>query len=451
MTKIKIKYVCNECNYVSAQWLGKCPACSEWNTFQEESKNSLTIPSLALKKVIALDEITSVDEKRHSTGLYEFDRVLGGGFVKDSLTLIGGDPGIGKSTLLLQTCGNLSKLYSREKILYISGEESESQIYLRSKRLNILKKNIFILNETSLEDILSILKEIKPTFLILDSIQTTISREVKGSAGSIAQIKETTFELMNLSKRLGITSILIGHMTKEGHLAGPKILEHMVDTVINFELDKCEGYRVLRSIKNRFGSTSEVGIFQMSKVGLEEISTIIRNENSNKFGNAWTIVLEGNRSIFIEVQSLVNENKSSYGKRICQGIDQTKVNILIAIIEKYLNISLSNFDIFINITEGISTKSSSIDLCIIASILSSYFLIPINGNKIVFGEVGLTGSIRTTLNIENRLSEISGHGFTELVSRITNKKSIYNQDLEYCEINNLSQLVENLFPQKLAV
>ena len=446
----KTKHVCNECNYISTQWLGKCPACSEWNTFQEESKNVNAEKSKSLKKIKALAEITSVDEKRYSTGLYEFDRGLGGGVVKDSLTLIGGDPGIGKSTLLLQTCGNITKLYPDIKIVYISGEESESQIYLRSKRLNILKDNIFVLNETSLEDILMILKETKPTFLILDSIQTTISSEVKGSAGSIGQIKETTFELMNHSKNLGITSILIGHMTKDGHLAGPKLLEHMVDTVIHFELDSCEGHRVLRSIKNRFGTTCEVGIFQMSKEGLDQISTKKRNENSNRFGSAWTIVLEGNRSIFIEIQSLVNENKSSFGRRICQGVDQTKVNILIAIIEKYLNISLSSFDIFVNITEGISTKSSLIDLSIIASILSSYFLIPISANKIIIGEVGLTGSIRTNLNIEKRISEISSNGFTRLISNINSESILLESNLTLSEVSSLAQLVKNLFPQKLA-
>lgn len=451
MTKNKIKYVCVECKHSTAQWLGKCPRCNSWNTFHEELKTKLNTTQSNTKKPIPLGDITSVEEKRYSTGLIEFDRVLGGGFVKDSLTLIGGDPGIGKSTLLLQTCGNLARLNSEDKILYVTGEESESQIFLRSKRLNINEKNILVLNETSLDEITLSIKELKPAFLILDSIQTTISSEVNGSAGSLTQIKETTFEIMNLSKGLGVTSIIIGHVTKDGSLAGPKILEHMVDTVISFEQDKCEGYRVLRSIKNRFGSNSEVGIFQMGSRGLKEINMIKRTTTNNKFGSAWTTVLEGNRSLIIEIQSLVNENKTSYGKRICQGVDQTRVNILIAIIEKYLGISLSNFDIFINITEGISTKSSSIDLCIIASILSSYFLKPVDEKLLIIGEVGLTGSIAITPNIEKRLSHIKGQGFTELISNIRNKKAFSSSEIKYCKIENLQDLIEFQFPKKLAV
>jgi DNA repair protein RadA/Sms len=449
MTKTKINYVCNECVYTSAQWLGKCPSCNSWNTFQEEIKSNNYSNKEKIKSVVPLNELSHIDEVRFSTGFDEFDRVLGGGIVKDSLTLLGGGPGIGKSTLLMQVCGNLSKLNKKNKILYITGEESETQVLIRSKRLKIDSNNILISNETNLENIKNLINQLKPTFLILDSIQTTISSEVNGAAGSLSQVKETIFEIMSISKSLGVTSIVIGHIVKDGSLAGPKILEHMVDTVVSFEIEKQNEYRILRSIKNRFGANSEVGIFEMNSDGLQEVKVIKRNRRTNNYGSAWSAVTEGNRIIFIEIQSLVNENKTSFGKRVCHGVDLIRVNLLIAIIEKYLNISLANFDIFINISEGISTKSASVDLCIISSILSSYLRKPVSNEILLIGEVGLTGFITPEKNLEKLVSHIKGQGFTSIFTG-TDSTLKEQQTIEFFKLNSLSMLASALFQQKWA-
>lgn len=445
MTKKKIKYVCFECKHSSLQWLGKCPSCNSWNSFQEES-SSKTETSSTTAEPKRLTDIKSIRYERIETGLSELDKVLGGGFVVGSLTLLGGEPGVGKSTLLMQVCGRLTHLNRNKKLLYISGEETESQVFLRCTRLGIQNENIFILNETNLEDILLIVKKIKPAFLIIDSIQTTISSEIKSSAGSISQVKEVTFEIMNLSKSMDITTIVIGHVTKDGSLAGPKILEHMVDTVINLEINTINETRILRSSKNRYGGTREIGLFKMSSTGIIELDYIRQNKKTVGFGNAWSFISEGSRLIMIEVQSLVVENKHSSIKRVCQGVEISRLNILIAIIEKHLKISLSNFDIFLNISEGITTKSTSIDLCVIASILSSYFSASIKENYLLIGEVGLTGEVLEARNLEDFVPQLTKQGVNNILC--SNKKR--SKKINIHNIITINDLIQKVFHKKLA-
>ncbi len=425
MAKIKSVFTCQECGYKSAKWLGKCPDCNQWNSFSEEEeiKASKAAPkSIAGRetKPKTINEIEHENVPRYFTKIGEFDRVMGGGVTIGSLTLIGGEPGIGKSTLLMEVCGKLLNEYKDERILYVSGEESESQVAGRSKRLGVKNQGFYIYNETNWQKILEQVKELKPKFLVLDSIQTTHSNQVDSAAGTLTQIREVTYELMNFAKAYDLTCFIIGHVTKEGQIAGPKILEHMVDTVIYFEGDQLGQYRMLRVMKNRFGNTNEVGIFEMQEKGLVEIKNpsqyFLEQSLPGSYGRSLTCILEGSRSLFVEIQALVVENKFAVGRRTTQGLDSNRVALLVAVIDKYLGIPLSYNDIYVNVVGGMKLTTRENDLSVIASLLSSYYQTSVAHDTIFLGEVGLTGEVRSVPMMEMRLKEIAQMNYKRVIT-----------------------------------
>ncbi len=455
MAKIKTVFTCQECGFQTAKWLGKCPDCNKWNSFSEEESIK---PSKAAPKSISgresrpktINEIEHDDVHRYYTKIGEFDRVMGSGVTIGSLTLIGGEPGIGKSTLLMEVCGKLLKEYRDEKILYVSGEESESQVAQRSKRLGVENHGFYIFNETNWQKILEQVKQLKPKFLVLDSIQTTHSNQVESAAGTLTQIREVTYELMNYAKAYDLTCFLIGHVTKEGQIAGPKILEHMVDTVIYFEGDQLGQYRMLRVMKNRFGNTNEVGIFEMQESGLIEIKNpsqyFLEQSLPGSFGRSLTCILEGSRSLFVEIQALVIENKFAVGRRTTQGLDSNRVALLVAVIDKYFGIPLSYNDIYVNVVGGMKLSSRENDLSVMASLLSSYYQTSIPNDTIFLGEVGLTGEVRSVPMMEIRLKEISQMNYKRV---ITSKRAADDlkgkYKLEIVGITKASELKNLLF------
>ena len=426
MAKIKTVFTCQECGHQSAKWLGKCPDCQNWNSFSEEEfiKPSKAAGAKSIhgkeSRPKTINEVEMEQVERYQTNIGEFDRVMGGGVTIGSLTLIGGEPGIGKSTLLMEVCGKLLQTYQNEKILYVSGEESESQVAGRSKRLGVQNTHFYIYHETNWQKILEQVKILKPKFLVLDSIQTTHSSQIESAAGTLSQIREVTYELMNYAKAYNLTCFIIGHVTKEGQIAGPKILEHMVDTVIYFEGDQLGQYRMLRVMKNRFGNTNEVGIFEMQESGLLEIKNpsqyFLDQSLPGSYGRSLTCILEGSRSLFVEIQALVVENKFAVGRRTTQGLDSNRVALLVAVIDKYLNIPLSYNDIYVNVVGGIKLTSRENDLSVIASLLSSYHGIAIPADTVFLGEVGLTGEVRSVPLIELRLKEISQMNYKRVIT-----------------------------------
>jgi DNA repair protein RadA/Sms len=457
MAKIKTVFTCQECGYQTAKWLGKCPDCNQWNSFSEEESIK---PTKAAPKSISgresrpktINEIEHDNVHRYYTKIGEFDRVMGGGVTVGSLTLIGGEPGIGKSTLLMEVCGKLLNSYSNDKVLYVSGEESESQVAGRSKRLGVQNSNFYIFNETNWQKIIEQVKILKPKFLVLDSIQTTHSNQVESAAGTLTQIREVTYELMNYAKAYNLTCFIIGHVTKEGQIAGPKILEHMVDTVIYFEGDQLGQYRMLRVMKNRFGNTNEVGIFEMQEKGLTEIKNpsqyFLEQSLPGSYGRSLTCILEGSRSLFVEIQALVVENKFAVGRRTTQGLDSNRVALLVAVIDKYINIPLSYNDIYVNVVGGMKLTTRENDLSVIASLLSSYYATPIPSDTIFLGEVGLTGEVRSVPLMEMRLKEISQMNYKRV---ITSKRAAEDfkqkYKLEMVGLSRASELKDLLFKQ----
>ncbi len=423
--KISVAYVCKNCGLRVLKWAGRCVDCSEWNSFEEEEVSG--------KRVVVKGEIENIPKRvgevevshyeRKLTGISEFDRVLGGGIVIGSLTLVGGEPGIGKSTLLTEVLAKLSKRYNQESILYISGEESIHQIAQRSNRLGLKGSEYYIYNETNWQKILGQIKKFKPSVIVLDSIQTTVSSDIASSPGSISQIREVTYELMNHVKGSSTTCFVVGHITKEGTIAGPKILEHMVDSVIYFEGDQLGNYRILRSIKNRFGNTNEVGIFEMKEDGLKEVKNpsqyFLESDSSETFGRSLSCINEGTRPLFIEIQALVVENKYGNGRRTTQGVDVNRLAMIVAIIEKYLGIPMGYNDIYLNIVGGFKIKTQDTDLSIIASLLSSYRNKKIEEGIIFLGEVGLNGEVRSVTHIEKRIKEMEQLNYKKV---ITSKK-----------------------------
>ena len=454
MTKKKSSvFICQKCGHETSKWLGKCPQCQDWNTFEEEAltfkKNHNTTKQ---KQHIPLkvNDIRTELQERNISSIDEFDRVLGGGLIKGSITLIGGEPGIGKSTLILQVMGALAEKYSQEKILYVSGEESYGQIAARSNRLKINKDNLYILNETNWQNIHSHISKIRPLFVVIDSIQTTISTEVTSGPGSVTQIREVTYEIMNMAKAGGVTALIIGHITKEGIIAGPKILEHMVDTVVYFEGDQYGHYRILRSIKNRFGNTNEVGIFEMNTTGLSQVSNpaqyFLDTHLENTEGRTQTCIMEGTRILFVEIQSLVLENKFGAGRRTTQGLDSNRLSMLIAVVEKHCKIPIGHNDIYSNIVAGIKLKEQDGDLAICASLISSSLNIIIPNNTVFIGEVGLTGEIRGVPLIEQRLQEMTKLNYKNLVisQRAAKKLNTSESQVNIVGLNNVQGLLEYL-------
>ncbi len=415
----KSVFFCQNCGHEESKWLGQCPACKEWNTFVEEkvsTAKTAVVKTAREAEVVSLSEVSADDHTRILTGIQELDRVLGGGIVPGSLVLVGGDPGIGKSTLLLQVCQRLSQ---EKNILYISGEESLAQIKLRANRMGEFKENLKLLCETNLETIKNIIEGRRPQLVIIDSIQTMYSEEVSSAPGSVSQVRESTNVFMQLAKGLGISIFIVGHVTKEGTVAGPRVLEHMVDTVLYFEGDRHASYRILRGVKNRFGSTNEIGVFEMRQTGLTEVENpseyMLSGKPENASGSVVACSMEGTRPILIEIQALVCQSNFGLPRRTAAGTDYNRVNLLMAVLEKRIGLPLSNYDAYVNIAGGIKMNEPAIDLGIIMALVSSYKNRPIDEKMIVFGEVGLSGEVRAVNMPEQRVSEAKKLGFETCV------------------------------------
>lgn len=427
MAKKTSTFICQSCSYQTSKWMGKCPECGSWNSFVEETTLSAKDTNRAHKRTALggevpklINDIVLEKQFRVVTGIGEFDRVVGGGVVPGSLILIGGEPGIGKSTLLTSVMGKLSTSHAGQTVLYVSGEESMNQVAERSKRMGVNAESFYIYNETNWQKILEQINILKPRFLVIDSIQTTSSSEIDSAPGSVSQIREVTYELMNHVKSNGITCFIIGHITKEGSIAGPKILEHMVDTVIYFEGDQFGHYRILRAMKNRFGNTNEVGIFEMKESGLAEVTNpsqyFLDDQLKDSFGRSLTCIIEGSRSLFVEVQALVVDNKFGNGRRTTHGIDNNRLSMMVAVIEKYFGLPMGFNDIYLNVVGGMKLTTRESDLSIIASLLSSYRSKPIDSSTIFVGEVGLTGEVRSIPQMEMRVKEMAQLNYKKVVT-----------------------------------
>jgi len=447
MAKIKSLFECQACGFQSPKWLGKCTNCNEWDTMVELTNEQIRFIKEIKKesnsrmrvKATPITEVMQENIIRFSSGSKELDLVLGGGIVPGSLTLIGGSPGIGKSTLLLKVAGNLAKLGRR--VLYVSGEESTGQIKLRANRLNANYNELLLLSEINLQSIIQEINSQNYSFIIIDSIQTLYSENTPSAPGSVTQVRTITFELMRIAKNMDIPIFIIGHITKDGSIAGPRVLEHMVDTVLYFEGDVNSELRLLRGFKNRFGSTNEVGIFQMSRDGLLDAKSMMgRFFNREKLasGSALTVMMEGSRPIIIEIQALVAE---SYGhpKRSSTGFDNNRLNMLLALLEKKLDLPLGTYDVFVNISGGIKVNEPAVDLAIIASILSSYRDRELSSETIFLGEVSLTGEIREVSSLTQRLKEIDTQGFTKAV---VPNRLLEPTDIKCYRVNEVSKVVE---------
>ena len=433
MAKIKTSYICGECGFESPKWYGKCPSCGEWNTLNEElnsqqTKNSFSNSFSTVNQVLALDDICGENDERIPTKIEEFDRVLGGGIVKGSLVLLSGDPGIGKSTILLQICQNLGS--KGQKILYVSGEESANQIKLRAVRIGVTTKNLFILSQTDLATIVECIKAEKPEIVIIDSIQTMVYEQVNSSAGSITQVRECTNVFMHTAKGLGIPIFIVGHVNKDGAIAGPKVLEHIVDTVLYFEGERNYSYRILRGVKNRFGSTNEIGVFEMTADGLKEVLNpslmMISGRPKNTSGTCVACVMEGTRPILAEVQGLVCATGFGTPRRMSTGFDYNRMSMLLAVLEKRAGYFFNNMDAYVNVVGGLKLDEPAADLTVALALVSSLKDKAVDDKTIAFGEVGLAGEIRAVNNCEQRIAEAKRLGFERCIIPFHNYKSITN-------------------------
>lgn len=427
----KSVFFCQNCGHEENKWLGQCPMCKEWNTFVEEPVSFSKSASAKLIKdaeVVALKHVETDQEERIKTKIEELDRVLGGGIVPGSLLLVGGDPGIGKSTLLLQVCQRLCE--DKHQVLYISGEESLKQIKLRANRMGEFTEDLLLLCETNLEIVKNVIQKRKPEVVIIDSIQTMYSEEVASAPGSVSQVRESTNVFMQLAKGLGISIFIVGHVTKEGTVAGPRVLEHMVDTVLYFEGDRHASYRILRGVKNRFGSTNEIGVFEMRQNGLAEVENpsefMLNGKPENASGSVVACSMEGTRPILIEIQALVCSSNFGMPRRTAAGTDYNRVNLLMAVLEKRVGIHLSNYDAYVNIAGGIKMNEPAVDLGIVMAIVSSYKNQPIDEKTIVFGEVGLSGEVRAVNMPEQRVAEAKKLGFTTCIMPEVSREVVKN-------------------------
>ncbi|MCR5082015.1 MAG: DNA repair protein RadA [Parasporobacterium sp.] len=411
------QFFCKECGYESSKWLGQCPGCKQWNSFVEApvapKAKGVKKHALTSEKPVTLSEISIMQEDRVTTGIEEFDRVLGGGIVPASLILVGGDPGIGKSTLLLQVCKHLSD--DGHKVLYITGEESLKQIKLRANRLGDFNDNLLILCETNLDLIEAHIRKTEPEIVIIDSIQTMFREDVAAAAGSVSQVRESTNMLLQLAKGLEISIFIVGHVTKEGVVAGPRVLEHMVDTVLYFEGDRHASYRILRGVKNRFGSTNEIGVFEMRMEGLSEVKNpsefLLQGRPENTSGSVAVCLIEGTRPLMVEIQGLVSKSGFGMARRTAAGTDYNRVNLLIAVLEKRLGINIADCDAYVNIAGGMKVSEPALDLGLVVALLSSYKnkIVPVD--VVVFGEVGLSGEVRAVSLAAQRVAEAAKLGF----------------------------------------
>ncbi len=456
-------YVCQNCGNQQRKWLGQCPDCGDWNTFVEEKfrasaqttgktagiKNvRFSTEDFRIVKPVPYGEIESQDDARTSSGIEEFDRVLGGGIVAGSLVLIGGSPGIGKSTIVIQIADKLSR--ADTKVLYVSGEESERQIKMRGERLGLNAENLFLLPETNLENILSETDRLKPDFIIVDSIQTVFSEKIESAPGSVSQVREVAGALMIFAKQTGTPVFLIGHVTKEGSIAGPKALEHIVDTVLYFEGDRHHNHRIIRATKNRFGAANEIGIFEMTSEGLKAVGNpsevFLQERPEGASGSVVTVCMEGTRPMLVEVQALVTGTKFGSGRRMAQGFDYNRTSLLIAVIEKRVGFQLANDDVFINVAGGLEVDEPAADLGVVAAIASSFRNLQIPPDTAVFGEVGLTGEVRGVLQAETRAREAQTLGFKKLILPASNKKGLEKLlGMRVVGVKNLEEALDELF------
>jgi len=453
MAKVKTAYFCQSCGYQSPKWMGKCPSCNEWNTFAEEvvqkdSKHKTGSDKKYTSSPVAIHQITTKKEHRIDTRNQELNRVLGGGVVPGAMVLLGGEPGIGKSTLLLQ----IALQINNQKILYISGEENEQQIKMRADRLGFTHDDCLVLTETNMEVVFQHLEQVQPDLLVIDSIQTLYTELIESSAGSVSQIRECTAQLMKFAKTTTTPVFLIGHITKDGNIAGPKILEHMVDVVLNFEGDINHAYRILRASKNRFGSVAEIGIFEMISSGLREVENpseiLLSRRDEELSGVAISATLEGIRPLLIETQALVSTAAYGTPQRACTGFDQRRLNMLLAVLEKRCGFRLAAKDVFLNIAGGIKVDDPAIDLAIIASILSSNHDMPIPSDYCFAAEVGLSGEIRPVNRIEQRISEAIKLGFSKIFVSKYNMKSLdefSNDKVEIVCAARIEEVFRHLF------
>ena len=448
-------FYCQSCGYESAKWMGQCPACREWNTFVEEPvsrgeiKNAAGVLKRGTKEaeISILSEVKVVEEDRILTGIGELDRVLGGGIVQGSLLLVGGDPGIGKSTLLLQVCRNLSE--NGHQVLYISGEESKVQIKMRAERIGSFNSNMMLLCETDLDAITGVIRAKKPEMVVIDSIQTMYSSEISAAPGSVSQVREATGVLMQLAKGLGISIFIVGHVTKEGTVAGPRVLEHMVDTVLYFEGDRHASYRILRGVKNRFGSTNEIGVFEMSEQGLMEVRNpsefLLDGRPENASGSVASCTLEGTRVLLMEIQALVCSTNFGIPRRQTIGTDFNRVNLLMAVLEKRSGVQLANCDAYVNITGGIRINEPAIDLGIVLAIVSSFRNRPISPRVSAFGEVGLSGEVRSVSMAKQRVLEAQKLGFeTCLVPKSNEEDCKKGSKIKVIGVKNVKEAIDFL-------
>ena len=418
-------FVCQNCGHTTGKWLGKCPECGEWNSLVEEkARRSGTRNGFQLRDVSAIPftEIESQDDVRVPSGVTEFDRVLGGGIVPGTLVLIGGDPGIGKSTLLLQVADKLSS--AGALVLYVSGEESERQIKLRGERLAVDAKNVYLLPETNLENIIKEIERLKPRAIIVDSIQTVFSGAIDSAPGSVSQVREVAHQFLVLAKNRGTPIFLIGHITKDGSIAGPKILEHIVDTVLYFEGERHHNHRIVRAVKNRFGAANEVGVFEMTGAGLMPVANpsqmFLQERPLNVAGSIVTACMEGTRPLLVEIQALVSGTKYGTGKRMTQGLDQNRVALLIAMLEKRAGLQLTGDDVFVNIAGGLEVDEPAADLGVVTAIVSSFKNMTVDPHTAVFGEIGLTGEVRGAMQASVRAREAQALGFKKIVMPASN-------------------------------
>ncbi len=449
-TKAKTVFYCTECGNETPKWQGRCPACGAWNSLEEHVQKPAMAgkakanPSTVIRKPKTISQVDSEDEIRFSTGMGELNRVLGGGAVAGSLVLVGGAPGIGKSTLLLQICNSLCMEHT---VLYVSGEESERQLKLRAQRLGVSPESLYILSETRLSDILEAVEELKPDIVIVDSIQTMLCDENESSPGSISQVKDCTMALMNLSKSQNITVFVVGHINKDGNIAGPKVLEHMVDCVLYFEGDPNTSYRLLRAAKNRFGSTNEIGVFEMLDKGLLEIPNpsqmLLEGRPEGASGTCVACVMEGTRPILAEVQALVSKTTFNVPRRTADGFDFNRAALLLAVAEKRAGLKLSLFDAYINVIGGLRLDEPGADLPVILAVASSYRDVAIPSGLVAIGEVGLTGEIRSVSNMNQRLQEVARLGFTKvIIPKYGSEKLDIPDSLEVYRVRNLREAIE---------
>ena len=450
MAKLKSKWICKECGYETAGYLGKCPECGSWGSLVEEVQFDSNLPNAAAQEFVnnekpeLLKDIHIGEEVRVSTNISEFDRILGGGFVQGSLVLIAGDPGIGKSTITLQTCGQLCA--AGKRVLYVSAEESSSQLKLRAGRLCINSDNLYIYPQTNMENVKAQIEELKPDFVIVDSIQAIYSNLVASSAGSVSQIRECTNILMHIAKSKNITTIVIGHVTKDGNIAGPKVLEHMVDTVIYFEGDKYKSYRMLRSMKNRFGNTSEVGIFEMHSDGLHEVTNpneLFLNERSRDAapGSAIIVTNEGTRPLMVEIQALVGTTSYAAPRRVTNGVDLSRLHQILAVLEKRVGLNFSKQDVYVNAMGGIDVNEPSADLGIAMAIATCARDVVVDPQTVIIGEIGLSGEIHPVNNIEKRLNEAAVAGFKKAIIPFANDVPKNFDNLEIIKVKKIMDAI----------